>query len=92
MIETEWTHGTITFSRTYDPRPDYSLSLPKRQQSASQQAHDRQKEPWQQWDHLMKLGLHSLVEYFREDRNGTAIPKTFQAQADVNERYLNNFS
>ena len=40
----------------------------------------------------MKLGLHSLVEYFREDRNGTAIPKTFQAQADANERYLNNFS
>ncbi len=90
-IEAEWTHVSITFSHVHDPRPDHTVRPPKRKPSASQQERDLQDELWQQWDHLKSLGLNSLVEYFREGREGTAIPKAFQARADAFDR-LNNFS
>ncbi len=91
-IEAEWTHGSITFSHVHDPRPDYTAPLPKRKPSARKQERDLQDELWQQWDHLKSHGLHSLVEYFREGRDGAAIPRAFQARVDAFDRCLNNFS
>ncbi|WP_057970907.1 hypothetical protein [Lysobacter antibioticus] len=91
-IEAEWTHGSITFSHVHAPRPDYTVAPPKRKPSKSQQERDQQEELWRQWAHLMRQGLFSLVEYFREGLDGGAIPKTFQARADDYSRRLNNFS
>ncbi|MCI2260792.1 hypothetical protein [Xanthomonas indica] len=90
--ESEWTHGTITFNHSYDPRPDYSVPAPKRKPSASRRAQDLQDELWREWEQLMKNGLHSLAEYFRQGGDGAAIPKTFQARTDAFDRRLNNFS
>lgn len=90
--EAEWAHGTITFTHSHDPRPDYSVPAPKRKPSASQRAQDLQDELWREWEQLMNNGLHSLAEYFRQGGDGAAIPKTFQARADAFHRRLNNFS
>lgn len=90
--EAKWTHGTITFIHMHDPRPDYSAPRPKRMPSASQQARDLQQELWREWEQLMKNALLSLVEYFRQGGDGTAIPKIFQARVNPYDRRLNNFS
>ncbi|WP_222837712.1 hypothetical protein [Lysobacter capsici] len=91
-IEDEWVFGSITFSHDVDPRPDYTLPKPKRKPSAGKQEQDRQDKLWNEWQHLMRLGLHSVKDYFREGRNAAAIPLTFLAKTDPYTRTLNNFS
>lgn len=91
-IEAEWTRGSITFSHVYDPRPDYSIAPAKRRPSASQQARDQQDTLWREWELLRDRALLSLVEYLREGRDGSAIPRTFTARVDSYSRRLNNFS
>ncbi|MFK3648019.1 hypothetical protein ACI2IY_06215 [Lysobacter enzymogenes] len=91
-IEDEWVSGSITFSHDVAPRPDYTLPKPKRKPSAGKQEQDRQDKLWGEWQHLMRLGLHSVKEYFREGRNAAAIPPTFRATTDPYTRTLNNFS
>ena len=91
-VEDEWTHGNITFTHVYDPRPDYSAPPPKRKPSASQQARDLQDALWREWEWLRDAALLSLIEYLREGRDGSAIPKTFEARVDAYDRRLNNFS
>lgn len=90
--EVEWTHGTITFTHLYDPRPNYSMLAPKRKPSTSQRAKDLQDELWREWEQLMNNGLYSLAEYFRQGGDGAAIPETFQARTDAFDHRLNNFS
>ncbi|WP_282276219.1 hypothetical protein [Stenotrophomonas sp. PS02297] len=91
-LEVEWAHGTITFTYSHDPCPDYSMPAPKRKSSTRQRAQDLQDELWREWEQLMNNGLHSLAEYFRQGGDGAAIPKTFQARTDAFDRRLNNFS
>ncbi|MCC5053892.1 hypothetical protein [Xanthomonas campestris] len=90
--EAEWIYGTITFSHTHDPRPDYRVSPPKRKPSAAKQERDQQDELWRQWEQLRDRGLESVATYLREGRDGAAIPQSFQARVDPYDRHLNNFS
>lgn len=91
-IEEEWVYGSITFSHDVDSRPDYTMPPPKRKPSAVKQEQDRQDRLYREWEHLTRLGLHSVREYFRGGGNGAAIPQTFQAKIDPYSRGLNNFS
>lgn len=91
-IEEEWVNGSITFSHDVDSRPDYTMPLPKRKPSAVKQEQDRQDRLYREWEHLTRLGLHSVREYFRAGGNGAAIPQTFQAKVDPYSRRLDNFS
>jgi hypothetical protein len=90
--EAEWSHDTITFTHSYDPRPDSYVPPPKRKPSACQQERDRQEALWREWEQLMKGALFSVADYFREGRDGAAIPKTFQARVGAFDRRLTNFS
>lgn len=91
-IEDKWVYGSITFVHDVDSRPDYTMPQPKRKPSVAQQERDRQERLYDEWNHLMKSGLHSVREYFRGGGDGEAIPQTFQARADSYTRGLNNFS
>jgi hypothetical protein len=90
--EDEWVHGSILFSHDVNSRPDYAVPLPKRKPSAAKQERDRQDKLYREWEHLMRLGLHSVREYFRCGGNGASIPQTFQARTDPYTRGLNNYS
>lgn len=91
-IDADWVHDSITFSHVHEPRPEYTAAPAKRKPSASQQVRDRQDELWRVWEQLMRLALYSLIQYFREGRDGAEIPKAFQARPDAFHRRLNNFS
>lgn len=90
--EDEWVHSSITFSHDVDSRPDYTAPLPKRKPSPAKQEQDRQEKLYREWEHLARLGLHSVREYFRGGGNGATIPQTFQAKTDRYTRGLNNYS
>lgn len=91
-IEDEWVYGSITFSHDVDVRTDYTMPMAKRRPSAAKQEQERQEKLYREWEHLMRLGLYSIRDYFREGGNGAAIPQTFHAKADPYTRGLNNFS
>jgi len=90
--EDDWIHGSIAFSHTVEPRPVYSLTLPKRKPSAAKQAQELQSELIRTWEHLRDTALFDLRDYFREKRDGSKIPKTFRATIDAHTRGLNNYS
>lgn len=90
-IEDEWVYDSITFSHDVDFRPDYTAP-PKRKPSAAKQEQDLQDKLYREWEHLMRLGLHSVRDYFRDGGNGAAIPQTFQAKTDPFTGGLNNYS
>jgi hypothetical protein len=90
--DAEWAHGAITFAHVHDPPRNFYALPPKRKPSVAQQERDRQGGLWDQWDHLRRLGLHSLLEYFRNGGSAEKVPKTFQARVDVYSRDLNNRS
>lgn len=91
-IEDKWVYGNITFSHDADLRPDYSMPLPSREPSAAKQKQDRQGKLYREWEHLKRLGLQSVNEYFRNGADGALIPELFQAKIDPYTRGLNNFS
>lgn len=91
-VDAEWAYGTITFSHVHDPLPNLNAQPPKRKPSAAQQERDRQDDLWDQWDHLKRLGLHSLLEYFRNGGRAEKVPTTFRARVDAYSRGLNNHS
>lgn len=90
--EDSWTDGSIEFSHEHEPRHDYRLPASKRRPSAAQRERDLQKELYQTWEHLMRLGLHAVRDYFREGGDGAAIPRAFKAEPDAYSRGLNNSS
>lgn len=64
-IEDDWTYGNITLSHDVDSRPDYTMPIPNRKPGAAKQEQDRQDKLYYEWEHLMRLALHSVREYFR---------------------------
>ena len=88
----EWLYASIEFSHKFDPRPDYLRPQPMRKRSVAQQSRDRQDELHEEWEHLRKLALWSLRDYFQGGGDGARIPKVFQVKADAQSRGLNNFS
>ncbi|MES6350847.1 hypothetical protein U6U03_12115, partial [Cutibacterium acnes] len=91
-VEDEWTFASITFTHVHDPRPDYTLPIPKRKPSAAKQEQERQNSLYQTWEHLMRGALYSVRDYFRDGGDGDKIPDTFQATVDSHSRGLNNYS
>lgn len=91
-IENKWQYGSIVFTHDVDLRPHYTISPPKRKPSARKLKEDRQEELYRKWECLMRLGLYSVREFFREGGDAAVIPKTFQAKVDSHTRELNNFS
>ncbi|MFC3815045.1 hypothetical protein [Lysobacter sp. GCM10012299] len=91
-IEDEWGCGSIIFSHNAEMQPDYTVLAPKRKPSVVQQAGDRQDALYREWEHLMRLALYSVKEYFRDGGSALAIPTTFRAKVDAHTRRLNNFS
>jgi len=91
-IEGEWKYGSIAFIYDVDSSPDYTMPQPKRKPSASKQEQDRQEKLHGEWEQLMRLGLNSVREFFREGGDAATIPETFKAIADSYSRGLNNSS
>jgi hypothetical protein len=90
-IEDKWEHGSITFSHRFQEQPDYTRPAPKRKPTASELAHKRQEKLFDQWSYLMRSGLQSVKEFFKQGGEPTGVPETFQARAD-DSGHLNNFS
>ena len=90
--EDGWTYGSIEFSHDHSPRPDFMLPAPRRKPTEAQRKKDLQNELYQTWEHLMRLGLHTVREYFKSGGDAAAIPKTFKVTPDAYSRGLNNFS
>jgi hypothetical protein len=87
-----WRANSIEFSHDHQPRPDYTLPVPRRKLSAAQRERELQNELFQTWEHLMLLGLCAVRDYFKEGGDGAAIPRAFKAKADAYSRGLNNLS
>lgn len=87
-----WQHGQITFTHAYEPPRDPSIFTRKPKLSAAKQEQELQKQLSHAWNDLMKHGLWSLREYFKQDGDGAKIPKFFTAIPDSYSRTLNNFS
>lgn len=91
-VEDAWSHGAITFVHDVDTRPNYMLPQPRRPLSPAKQKEALQKSLAGDWEHLMRLSLYSVRDYFEAGRDGSQIPETFKAVADSHSRCLNNFS
>ncbi len=91
-VDATWSSGSITVTHDVDPRPDYLSPLPKRKPSAAKREHDRQSDLYYIWEHLMRLTLYSVRDFFRNGGDGAAIPQIFQAIPDAYSRGLNNYS
>lgn len=91
-IEDPWTYGSITVSHDADLRPDYTLPIPKQKPSAAKKERDLQDKLYREWEHLMRLALYSVRDFFRKGGDGNLVPKAFQAKLDPHTRGLNNFS
>lgn len=91
-VEDDWKHGAITFTHEVDTRPNLLLPQPRRKPSPAQQREALQETLAMHWEHLMRLSLWSVRDYFEARRDGAQIPATFTAVPDSYSRGLNNFS
>ena len=91
-IDHEWQHGSITFIHEADLRPDYTLPQPSRKPSRAKQEQDTQDKLYREWDHLRRLGLESLKDFFRSGGEAGAVPKAFRVKTGSHGRGLNNYS
>lgn len=87
-----WEIGSIKFTHTHHFALAYLSSQPKRKPSAAAQATEKDAELHRVWDHLRRLALHSVKEYFQEGGDGSKIPQAFQAKHGAYGGGLNNFS
>lgn len=90
--EAAWAFGYLTVTHDVQQKPDFSLLAGTRKPSAAKREQDLQAKLLREWEHLVRLVLHSLKEYFRNGGDGSSIPKTFKAKVDPHTHYLNNFS
>ncbi len=86
-----WTHGTITFTHVFKPKPTYAVSAPRRKPSAAKQAAALQEEMGQEWEHLRCTALYTVRDFFQDGGDGSTIPETFKVVTD-SQGHLNNFS
>lgn len=90
--DAEWKSGSITFAHVVNPGLDHTAQRPKRKPSAWKREQDRQDALWREWDHLRRLSLYAVAEYFRSGHDGAAIPPTYQVKTDPFDHQLNNYS
>ena len=81
-IEDEWTYGSTTASHVMVLQPSYSFPTSKRKPGPAKRQQDRQDKLRREWEHLKKMVLHSVKDYFRAGGNGAAIPVTFKVTTD----------
>lgn len=91
-IEDNWSHGAITFRHQVDTRPNYLLPQPPRKLSPAKQREALQESLAIDWQHLMRLSLWSVRDYFLAGHDGSEIPETFDVIPDSYSRGLNNHS
>lgn len=91
-IEDDWNYSAITFTHLVDTRPDYTLAQPRKKMSPAKQREALQRSLAEDWQHLMRLGLYTVRDFFEAGGDGSEIPKTFEAVAEGYPRRLNNFS
>lgn len=91
-LQDEWASGSITFFHHAHLQPDYAMPRQNRKPSAARLAQDRQDKLFSEWEHLKKLGLQSVKQYFKQGGDGSAIPQEFQVVTDSYSRVLNNYS
>ena len=72
----EWMYGSVTFTHEANSEPDYRMPLPSRKASPAKLEIDRQDRLSREWEHLMRLGLESVKEYFVQGGDGDTIPHT----------------
>lgn len=87
-----WELGSIEFTHTHQFAPAYLSPQPKRILSAASRARANEAELYRVWDHLRRLALHSVKEYFQKGGDGSKIPRTFTAKQGAYGGGLNNFS
>ncbi|MDI5924546.1 hypothetical protein QBK93_07610 [Rhizobium leguminosarum] len=73
-----WTFGSITFRHDVQPRPAYTLPVPKRKPSAWKQAEGQQNELGRTWEHFMHSALYSVRDFFREGGDGAKSRRHFK--------------
>lgn len=88
--EAEWSHGAITFTHRADTREPFEAPTPKRKPSAAQLENKRQERLAAAWQHLMRLALYTVRDYFQAGGDGTAIPDTFKAVVDERGYLVNS--
>lgn len=91
-VDEEWKFGAITFTHRADTRPNLLFPPPRRKPSPAQERAELQKTLAMHWEHLMRLSLWAVRDYFEAGRDGGQIPETFEAVPDSHSRCLNNFS
>lgn len=91
-VEDDWNQGAITFLHRVDMRPNYLLPQPRKKLGPAKQKEALQESLAVDWQHLMRLGLYSVRDYFEAGGDGSEIPKTFEAVPDDRSRGLNNYS
>lgn len=88
-ISDGWEYESINFTHDACSHLSYVVPSTKSKPSAAKQKQDLQDKLKREWGYLMSLGLQAVRQYFREGRDGSEIPDTFQVRA---ERGLNNYS
>lgn len=91
-IEDEWIFGRITFHHEVQTPLAHTLPRPKRKPSAAKQDRDLQYELTRTWEHLMRIALYTIRDYFKNGGEGSNIPEMFQARTSSYTRDLNNHS
>lgn len=87
-----WNERSIVFLHTVDTSPDHSRPPPARKPSASARERDLQDRFLRDWESLKSGALYSIRDYFREGRDGSGIPETYEVRVDPGTRVLNNHS
>src|SRR5690606_34855951 len=80
VVEDNWKFGTITFLHEAHQPFDYLAPKPKRKPPAWKIEQEKQEWLYGQWEDLMRSGLQSLKEFFREGGKGSVVPRSFKAK------------
>lgn len=87
-----WVYGNAKFTHQYSPTPPYHSYPPKRKQSTADEVRKRETEVYREWDHLRRLALHSVKDFFKQGGSGDDIPAQFNAKPGSCGGGLNNHS
>ncbi|WP_065868054.1 MULTISPECIES: hypothetical protein [Stenotrophomonas] len=87
-----WVDGSIKFTHTVVPRTDYLHPSSKRKPSAAVENREHQDKLYAEWDHLKRLALWSVRDFFRSGGTADDVPAVFPVVLDSYSRQLNNYS
>ncbi|KMY00146.1 hypothetical protein V476_02875 [Pseudomonas syringae KCTC 12500] len=91
-ISDPWIYGGVKFIHQYSTTSSDLSYPPKRKQSLASEARKREMELYSEWDHLRRLALHSVKDFFKQGGSGYDIPAQFNAKLSTYGGGLNNHS